>query len=172
MACESCTERLQREMPQDSHANYVRGLLFGVGAAIVGMACTPVSPLLREFTSVTLRWRWLACGQGHHVGVEGIRWKALPDSRSPVDLRGDFDSGRPHCNSYQIKKRESQSSQEKLKALPPSQSGDQTAGQQTPPSDQAAQQGEERAANPNLGRKWARRSVGATVMDRVDFSVS
>jgi uncharacterized protein (DUF983 family) len=34
--CAACTERLQREMPQDSHQAFVRGLLFGVGAAVVG----------------------------------------------------------------------------------------------------------------------------------------
>jgi len=30
-------QALQRQQPKDSHAGYVRGLLFGIGAAIVGM---------------------------------------------------------------------------------------------------------------------------------------
>jgi len=34
--CTECTQRLQREAPQDSHAAFVRGVLFGVAAAIVG----------------------------------------------------------------------------------------------------------------------------------------
>jgi uncharacterized protein (DUF983 family) len=34
--CAACTERLQRELPQDSHQAFVRGLLFGVGAAVIG----------------------------------------------------------------------------------------------------------------------------------------
>jgi hypothetical protein len=35
--CPSCAEQAQRQAPQDSHAAYMRGLLFGVGAAIVGL---------------------------------------------------------------------------------------------------------------------------------------
>ena len=36
LACPSCAERLKREGPQDSHAAFVRGLLFGIGGAIIG----------------------------------------------------------------------------------------------------------------------------------------
>jgi hypothetical protein len=34
--CADCTRRLQHETPQDSHKAFTRGLLFGVGAALVG----------------------------------------------------------------------------------------------------------------------------------------
>jgi len=34
--CADCARRLQAETPQDSHRAFVRGVLFGVGAAIVG----------------------------------------------------------------------------------------------------------------------------------------
>jgi hypothetical protein len=37
MACPGCTERLQRTLPQDSHGAYVRSIIFGIGAAILGM---------------------------------------------------------------------------------------------------------------------------------------
>jgi len=36
MACRSCAEQAH-ELSTDSHANYVRGLLYGIGAAIVGL---------------------------------------------------------------------------------------------------------------------------------------
>lgn len=36
--CADCTARLRREVPQDSHAAFVRGVLFGVGAAVAGFA--------------------------------------------------------------------------------------------------------------------------------------
>ena len=36
--CADCTERLRREVPQDSHAAFVRGVLFGAGAAVAGFA--------------------------------------------------------------------------------------------------------------------------------------
>jgi len=36
--CADCTRRLQQQMPQDSHKAFVRGVLFGCGAAVVGFA--------------------------------------------------------------------------------------------------------------------------------------
>jgi hypothetical protein len=36
--CGSCAERLQRELPQDSHAAFVRSLLFGAGGFLLGLA--------------------------------------------------------------------------------------------------------------------------------------
>src|SRR5713226_7692328 len=37
MACAACGERAQHELPKDSHALFVRGLIFGIGAAILGL---------------------------------------------------------------------------------------------------------------------------------------
>jgi predicted lipid-binding transport protein (Tim44 family) len=37
MACPACAARARGELAKDSHAAYVRGLLFGVGAAIAGL---------------------------------------------------------------------------------------------------------------------------------------
>jgi len=37
MACAACGERAQHELPKDSHALFVRGLTFGIGAAILGL---------------------------------------------------------------------------------------------------------------------------------------
>ena len=63
VACESCTERVQRETPQESHAHFVRGLLFGVGGAIVGM-------ILYAVITVTLHFSigYFALGVGWLVG--------------------------------------------------------------------------------------------------------
>jgi uncharacterized protein (DUF983 family) len=36
-ACESCAEKLKFQIPQDTHQTFVRGLLFGVGGAILGL---------------------------------------------------------------------------------------------------------------------------------------
>jgi hypothetical protein len=35
-ACASCTQRLRDQLPQDSHQAFVRGILFGLGGAILG----------------------------------------------------------------------------------------------------------------------------------------
>jgi hypothetical protein len=37
MACPGCAERVQFELPKDSHSRYVRGLIFGIGAAVLGL---------------------------------------------------------------------------------------------------------------------------------------
>ena len=37
MACAACAERARGELAKDTHSAYVRGLLFGIGAAIIGM---------------------------------------------------------------------------------------------------------------------------------------
>lgn len=36
MLCGSCSERVRREQPQDSHAAFMRGVSFGVGGALLG----------------------------------------------------------------------------------------------------------------------------------------
>jgi hypothetical protein len=37
MACPSCAEKMRGELAKDTHAAYMRGLLFGIGAAIAGL---------------------------------------------------------------------------------------------------------------------------------------
>src|SRR5438876_491802 len=37
LACARCKEQLEAQLPKDSHAAFVRGLMFGVGGAILGL---------------------------------------------------------------------------------------------------------------------------------------
>src|SRR5436190_11153408 len=37
MTCAACAEKARFEQPKDSHTAYIRALLFGIGAAIVGL---------------------------------------------------------------------------------------------------------------------------------------
>jgi hypothetical protein len=37
MACAACGERAQHELPKDSHTLFTRGLIFGIGGAILGL---------------------------------------------------------------------------------------------------------------------------------------
>lgn len=37
VACERCTEQLKAQLPKDSHSAFVRGLVFGIGGAILGL---------------------------------------------------------------------------------------------------------------------------------------
>jgi len=38
MVCGSCAERIKRELPQDSHAAFVKALTFGIGGSVLGLA--------------------------------------------------------------------------------------------------------------------------------------
>jgi hypothetical protein len=37
LACENCAERLKQQLPKDSHSAFVRGILFGLGGAFLGL---------------------------------------------------------------------------------------------------------------------------------------
>lgn len=73
MACEGCVQELQRRQPADSHAGYVRGILFGVGAAIVGMAgyagFTILTGLYIGYVSLAVGW---LVGKAIMYGSKGI----------------------------------------------------------------------------------------------------
>jgi len=73
MACEGCVQELERRQPADSHAGYVRGILFGVGAAIVGMAGYAGFTILTGFYIgyVSLAVGWLV-GKAIMLGSKGI----------------------------------------------------------------------------------------------------
>jgi len=64
MACPVCTEKVRVELAKDTHTAYMRALLFGIGAAIVGMA------LYATFVIAT-RWiiGYVALAVGWMVGT-------------------------------------------------------------------------------------------------------
>ncbi len=73
MACESCVQQLGQQLPKDSHAAYVRGILFGVGAAIVGMVLYAGFTIVTGFYIgyVSLAVGWLV-GKAIMLGSKGI----------------------------------------------------------------------------------------------------
>lgn len=73
MACEGCAQQLEQQLPKDSHAAYVRGMLFGLGAAIVGMVLyagfTIVTGLYIGYVSLAVGW---LVGKAIMLGSRGI----------------------------------------------------------------------------------------------------
>lgn len=73
MACSSCGERAKRELPQDSHAAYARGLLFGAGAAIAGLilyaAFGIITGLMIGYVSLAVGYM---VGKAIHMGSKGV----------------------------------------------------------------------------------------------------
>ena len=73
MACESCVQQLERQLPKDSHAAYVRGMLFGLGAAILGMVLYAGFTIVTGFYIgyISLAVGWLV-GKAVILGSKGI----------------------------------------------------------------------------------------------------
>jgi hypothetical protein len=57
--CAACTERVQRQVPVDSHERFLRALLFGVGGAIAGFALYVIFAIA---TGLVVGWVSLAVG--------------------------------------------------------------------------------------------------------------
>ena len=149
MACESCKERLQREMPQDSHANYVRGLLFGVGAAIVGMILYAAIVVTMDFSIgyFALAVGWLV-GKAIMMGSRGFGGRRYQIAALLLTYSAISVAAVPIALSYRIKaKRAAQELQKRLVTPTPPQSGDPSAGQEAPASGQTTQPGEQPAVD-------------------------
>jgi hypothetical protein len=50
LACERCTEQLKTQLPKDTHSAFVRGLLLGIGGAIVGLVLYSAFVILLRIT--------------------------------------------------------------------------------------------------------------------------
>jgi len=73
MACERCTNQLQSQIPKDNHAVFVRALLFGVGAAILGLILYAAFGIITgiEIGYVSLAVGWLI-GKAMRKGSNGV----------------------------------------------------------------------------------------------------
>jgi uncharacterized protein (DUF983 family) len=71
--CTACTEKLRAQIPQDSHAAFVRALLFGIGGAVVGLALYVTFALT---TGLIIGWLSVAVGyiigKAMHMGSRGV----------------------------------------------------------------------------------------------------
>jgi len=73
LACERCTNQLQSRIPKDSHAAFVRALLFGIGAAIAGLILYAAFGIITgiEIGYVSLAVGWLI-GKAMRKGSNGV----------------------------------------------------------------------------------------------------
>lgn len=68
LACASCADQVRNGVPQDSHAAFVRALMFGIPAAILGL-------ILYATFAITTGWviGYLSLGVGYLVGKAMIK---------------------------------------------------------------------------------------------------
>jgi hypothetical protein len=104
MACEGCVQELQRRQPADSHAGYVRGILFGVGAAIVGMAgyagFTILTGLYIGYVSLAVGW---LVGKAIMLGSKGIGGRRYQIAAVILTYAAVSLAAVPIAISYQLK---------------------------------------------------------------------
>lgn len=79
MLCGGCTGQLQRQVPQDSHAAFVRGIIFGLGGFVLGLILyagfTILTGIEIGFVSLAVGWlvgKAIITGSG---GVGGRRYQ-------------------------------------------------------------------------------------------------
>ena len=71
--CVGCTERIRAQIPRDSHAAFVRALLFGIGGAVIGFALyvafALATGLIIGYVSLAVGY---IVGKAMHMGSGGI----------------------------------------------------------------------------------------------------
>ena len=104
MACEGCVQELQRRQPTDSHAGYVRGILFGVGAAIVGMggyaSFTILTGIYIGYVSLAVGW---LVGKAIMLGSKGIGGRRYQIAAVILTYAAVSLAAVPIAISYQLK---------------------------------------------------------------------
>ena len=79
LACEKCTRQLKAQTPKDTHATYVRGILFGVGGAIAGLILYSAFSIITEvqigFVALAVGWLIATAIKKGSNGVGGRRYQ-------------------------------------------------------------------------------------------------
>jgi len=81
LLCGSCADRVQRQIPQDSHSAFVRALLFGIGGFVLGLVLyagfTIATGIEIGFVSLAVGWligKAMMMGSG---GIGGRRYQIV-----------------------------------------------------------------------------------------------
>jgi len=99
LACENCTHKLQSQTPKDTHAAYVRGILFGIGGAIAGLILYSAFGIITgiEIGYVALAVGWLVGtaikkgssgigGRRYQIAAVGLTYAAVSMSAVPIGI--------------------------------------------------------------------------------------
>jgi len=117
--CESCKLQVEQRFPKDSHSAYVRGILFGVGAAIVGMigyaAFTIVTGLYIGYVSLAVGWLVSKAIMTGSKGIGGRRYQiaAVLLTYAAVSI-----AAIPIAISYQIKHKSESAARQQVRHQP------------------------------------------------------
>ncbi len=133
MVCESCIQQLQNKFPKDSHAAYVRGLIFGIGAAILGMILYAGFTIVTGFYIgyVSLAVGWLVA-KAIMLGSRGIGGRRYQIAAVILTYAAVSIAAVPIALSYKMKEKSAQHSSARTQQQP-SQNEQNTEPEQAPP---------------------------------------
>jgi hypothetical protein len=112
VVCPPCTEKIKAQFPEDSHAAFVRSLLFGVGAAILGLALYVAfaigTGLVIGFVSLAVGFM---VGKAMLMGSGGVRGRRYQIAAVLLTYMAVSLAAVPIAISQQMKHRGEQSAQ-------------------------------------------------------------
>ena len=108
-ACASCTQRLQEQLPRDSHQAFVRGFLFGLGGAILGfgiyVAFTLATGWMVGFVSLAVGY---LVGKAVMLGSRGVGGRRYQVAAVLLTYMAVSLAAVPIALSFQLKHRSAQ----------------------------------------------------------------
>jgi hypothetical protein len=79
LACERCVAQLKGQIPKDSHSAFVRGLVFGIGGAVIGLilysAFSIITGLVIGYVSLAVGWIIAKAMKMGSAGTGGRRYQ-------------------------------------------------------------------------------------------------
>ncbi len=111
LACENCTHKLQAQTPKDTHAAYVRGILFGIAGALAGLILYSAFGIITgiEIGYVALAVGWLV-GTAIKKGSSGIGGRRYQIAAIALTYAAVSMSAVPIGISYMMKQKKSAAS--------------------------------------------------------------
>jgi hypothetical protein len=99
LACDACVQRVKMRSPRDSHAAFVRAILFGIGGAILGLIIYSAFAILTGIVIgyVALAVGWLVAtamkkgsqgvsGRRHQIAAVALTYAAVSLSAIPIGI--------------------------------------------------------------------------------------
>jgi len=109
-ACARCTEQVKQQFSSDSHSAFVRGLLFGVGGAVVGLilysAFTILTGIIIGYLSLAVGWLVGTAvkkgsggvgGRRYQIAAVALTYAAVSLSAIPIGFSYYLKSEKPHA---------------------------------------------------------------------------
>ena len=117
MACPACAEKVRAELAKDTHAAYMRALLFGIGAAIVGMILYAtfeiMTGLIIGYVSLAVGWM---VGTAMKKGSSGVGGRRYQITAALLTYAAVSMAAVPIWIHYALEHRQAQTQQEQTKS--------------------------------------------------------